>query len=120
MQLLERLTNEEYDRLLAENVSFLRLVDCSECNTIIETIARSGVIICNRHPAAEEYLGADYPGFYDTLSEAAHMAASLDTIRACHQHTSTMDKSCIAIHTFLEGFAAILHKYCRQAESTAL
>jgi hypothetical protein len=110
--LLERLSNAEYDVLMAENVCFVRLVDCSACNTIIETMARSGVILCNRHPAAEEYLGADYPGFYDTLDEAAYMASSLGTIAACHKYMKALDKTKIELETFLTGFEAVLERYC--------
>ncbi|KAF6252683.1 polysaccharide pyruvyl transferase-domain-containing protein [Scenedesmus sp. NREL 46B-D3] len=117
VQLLERLSNDDYDGLLTENVVFLRLIDCSACNTIIETIVRAGVIICNRHPAAAEYLEPNaatdgpYPGFYDTLEEAAAIAGSTQRLAACHAYISRLDTSRLSMHAFLSGFEAILDRH---------
>ncbi|WIA10882.1 hypothetical protein OEZ85_011048 [Tetradesmus obliquus] len=111
VQLIERLSNDDYDKLLAQNVAFLRLIDCSACNTIIEAIVRSGVVLCNRHPAAEEYLGPSYPGFYDTLSEAAKMSSSVERLAACHAYMKGLDKARLGMQVFLGGFQAILDRY---------
>lgn len=113
VQLLDRLSNDEYDALLSSNVTFLRLIDCSACNTIIETIMRDGIVVCNRHPAAAEYLNlpdAEYPGFYDTLAEAAAISSSVERLRSCHEHIKRLDKGRLALPAFVDGFAALLDK----------
>lgn len=70
---MERVTDEEYDQLLSENLVFLNLFDSSANNTVIECIARRTPVIVNRLPALEEYLGKSYPLFYDTLEEASQL-----------------------------------------------
>ena len=62
-----RVSNDEYDDILTSSVCFLNLLDSSCNNAIIECVARGTPIIVNRHPAAVEYLGEDYPLFYDEL-----------------------------------------------------
>lgn len=110
--LLDRLDNAEYDQLMACNVVFLRVVDASAVNTVIEAAVRATPLIVNRHPAICEYLGADYPGFYDTLEEAAATASSLDKLAACHAYMKhKVDTSRLSLDAFLAGFAAILDKY---------
>jgi hypothetical protein len=120
VELIERLTDDEYDALLSENVIFLRLVDCSACNTILEVIMRNGIVICNRHPAATEYLGPDYPGFYDTLAEAAAIGSSLAKLAACYQYTKAIDKARFGMRAFLEGFQKILDQHCPADVPTTL
>ena len=51
---ITRLSDDDYDALLTRNIVFLKLVDCSAVNTVIECIERNTVIIVNRHPALEE------------------------------------------------------------------
>jgi len=92
-QVLEvpRLPNEEYDKLLAENVVFLELFDASANNAVVECLARDTPIIVNRHPAVEEYLGKDYPGFYDQWEQAPSLFTE-DNVLACHHHIAAIDK----------------------------
>ncbi|MFN8643026.1 MAG: hypothetical protein U0802_15745 [Candidatus Binatia bacterium] len=61
-----------YDRLLSENV-FLDLLDASANNSVIECLARDTPLLVNRHPAVVEYLGPDYPLYFDDLAHAARL-----------------------------------------------
>ena len=65
VEIIEALTNEEYDDLLSKNVVFIHLIDASTVNTILECIVRNTPIIINKHPAVVELLGEDYPLYYD-------------------------------------------------------
>lgn len=76
----------DYDRLLSENLVFVDLYDASANNAVIECLARATPILVNRLPAVEEYLGRDYPLFYDDLRQAAAMAQDLERLRAAHLH----------------------------------
>jgi hypothetical protein len=82
---IERLTDDEYDRLLSENLVFLNLFGSSANNTVIECIARETPVVVNKLPALEEYLGHDYPLFYNTLEEASQVASDTDRVRLAHR-----------------------------------
>ncbi|MGZ8242885.1 tetratricopeptide repeat protein [Methylomagnum sp.] len=85
-QAVAHLPNDEYDRLLAENIVFLDLYDASANNAVIECLARATPILVNRHPAVEEYLGPDYPLYYRDHADAAAMALDLERLRAAHDY----------------------------------
>lgn len=97
----EKLTNEEYDTLLSENIVFLNLVDCSAVNTVIECIVRNTVLIVNRLPALEEVLGTKYPGFYNTLEEAATLCDSDVSLFEIYQYLVNLDKTRFSLDRFM-------------------
>lgn len=111
VQIISQLSNTDYDVLLSENVVFLCLVDCSAVNTVYECIVRNTPIIVNRHPALEEVLGKNYPGFYD-LSQVEHalsLCDSLDKVEAMHTYLAALDKTRYEMQFFLAKFADILN-----------
>jgi len=105
VNVIEFLQNDDYDQLLSENIVFLRLINCSACNTLIECILRNTPIVINRLPATEEYLGKDYPLFYTTLDEATDLLKSSEKISQANSYLENMDKSSLSIDTFLEKLA---------------
>lgn len=74
-----------YDRLLSENVVFLDLLDASANNSVIECLARDTPLLVNRHPAVVEYLGPDYPLYFDDLAHAARLL-DLAALRRGHEY----------------------------------
>jgi hypothetical protein len=72
--------NEDYDKLLAENIVFLHLYDSSANNTVIECIVRSTPLLINPLESVVEYLGKDYPFYFNSLEEAAAKAEDEDLI----------------------------------------
>ena len=108
VEIINKLSNDEFDDLLASNMVFLDLVDGSAVNTVLECIVRNTVIIVNRQPALEEILGSMYPGFYDTLVEATAILGDLDKLNACYIWLTNLDKSPLRIETFVESFADIV------------
>ena len=66
-----RVPDEEYDGLLDSSVVFLNLYDAVANTTTIECIGRNTPIVIDRFPGIEDYLGIEYPLFYDTLKDAA-------------------------------------------------
>lgn len=83
---LSQVSDEAYDELLAENVVFVQLLAASACNTVVECIARATPILINPHPAVREYLGEDYPLYYDDLRDAARRVQDRARVRAAHEH----------------------------------
>jgi len=103
VQVLDRVSNQEYDELFSNSVIFLRLVDASAVNTVIEAIVRNTPILINRLPALEEYLGSNYPLFYENLSEASALLTP-DQLERAHLHLQSMDRSFLKIDHFLEQY----------------
>jgi len=80
------LPDPDYDRLLSRNIAFIQLYDASANNTVIECIARGTPVLVNPLPAVREYLGEDYPLYYDNLEQAAEKALDVSRLQAAHQH----------------------------------
>lgn len=82
----QHVANEEYDRLLGENICFVNLFDASANNAVIECLVRGTPILVNALPAVREYLGTAYPLYYEDLADAAAKAQDLGRLRAAHQY----------------------------------
>lgn len=108
VEILSKLSNAEYDDMLASNIVFLDLVDCSAVNTVIECAVRNTVIIVNRHPAVEEILGKQYPGFYNTLVEAVSFIGNSDNIKNAYNYMKALDKTRLKIETFMSKIQDVL------------
>ena len=98
VELYRRFDDDAYDVLLSRNVMFLELLGTSANNAVIECVARNTPLIVNRHPAVEEYLGKDYPLFYDHFEEAEGLFTD-DKILAAYEYLTVLDK------TWLSGAA---------------
>lgn len=97
---IEKLENNQYDELLSNSVVFLNLVDASAVNTVIECIVRETPILINRLPALEEYLGKEYPLFYDNLDQVFDLLQPKQILSA-HDYLKSRDKEFLKIDSFL-------------------
>jgi tetratricopeptide (TPR) repeat protein len=84
--IINHISNDEYDDLLSMNIGFVDLYDSSANNAIVECIARATPLLINPLPAVQEYLGEEYPMYFQTLEEAANKALDLDLIMKTHQY----------------------------------
>jgi hypothetical protein len=103
--ILPRCVNAEYDALLARSVVFLDLHSAVVNNAVIECIVRRTPVLVNRLPGTVEYLGDDYPFFFETLEEAAAKASDADLVLATHHHLRAKDLSFLSGETFCREFA---------------
>jgi len=101
VEVIETLSNLDYDELLSKSVVFLNLVDASAANTIIECIVRNTPIVVNRHPAVVEYLGPDYPLYYSCLSEVSQLLTNKHILEAW-DYLQKKDKRNLNIEYFIE------------------
>lgn len=85
-----------YDQILSRSVILTELFDASANNVVLECIASSTPLIVNRHPATIEYLGADYPLFFDDIEEVPDLLSD-DRLVDAHEYLKTMDRR------FLDG-----------------
>lgn len=87
LKFIDRVTNSEYDELLTKNIVLLDLYAANANNTVIECMVRNTPLIARRHPSIVEYLGDDYPLFYDDTEEIEELS-KLDRIIGCHKYLS--------------------------------
>ena len=101
----ERLNDEEYDDLLSSSIVFLNLYDATINTTVIECIGRNTPVVVNRLPGLEEYLGVNYPLFYDTLEEAADILQDTPKLIAATKYLKSLPmKGKLTGENFLNSF----------------
>ena len=105
VEVVQEISNEEYDRLLSASMIFNQYWDVSASNTIIEAIARGTPILVNRHVALEEYLGLDYPLYYDAMADVEHLLRDGGAIAAASEHIAALDKSWMSAESFARSVA---------------
>jgi len=88
---LDRVSNVEYDDLLCRNIIFLDLYDSSANNAVIECIARATPLLINPIPAVIEYLGPEYPFYFNDLDEAAHKVKDFKLVKDTHEYLLECD-----------------------------
>ena len=101
----ERVSNEEYDDLLHSSIVFLRLFDAAANNTVIECLSRGTPLLVNRLPGIVEYLGNDYPLFYDNLDDATALLSDKTKLLQASKYMNSLDKSHLQFDHFLQSFA---------------
>ena len=110
--IIDNLDNNDYDKILSENIVFVNLVDAAAVNTVIECVMRSTPIIVNRHPAVVELLGSQYPLFYgddngkttnmfDLNKQVVSIMENPNSITDAHHYLENMDKSELCIESFV-------------------
>ena len=82
---IENLNEKEYDDILCSSVVFINLIDSVVNNTVLECIERNTPIIVNRNPSIEEYIGKDYPLFFDEISDVSELL-TYDKLTQANSH----------------------------------
>lgn len=115
VDLINQLTNDQYDDLLTKNIVFINLVDASAVNTVIECIVRCTPIVVNNHPAVKELLGEDYPLYftngmdlYNTNQEIVTLLSNTNNIRKANKYLQKLDKTKYTIEYFIKEFTNII------------
>lgn len=108
VKIISGVDNDEYDSLLNSSVIFLHLIDAAAVNTLIECIVRNTPIIINKLPAVVEYLGPDYPLYYEDIDKVVNL--DLEKIRKAHFYLCKMNKKKFMIDTFINGFKYIINE----------
>lgn len=101
VKVIDRMSNHDYDNLLASSVVFLNLYGASANNTIIECIVRNTPIVVNRLPAIEEYLGHDYPLFYDNIDHANVIINNDDLLIDGFKYLTNYSKEKFSVDNFI-------------------
>ena len=102
---LPRQPNDDYDELLTRSIVFLDLRAAAANNAVIECIVRRTPVLVRNLPSTREYLGEDYPSFFDSLEEAAAKAADPDLVLQTHKYLVAKDISFLSGETFCRELA---------------
>jgi len=106
----KQFSNEEYDKVLSQNIVFIDLYSASANNTVLECIVRHTPIIVNKIPGVTDYLGEDYPLYFKNLDEVPALL-SLDKISAAHNYLKHMNKDDIQVDYFVGEMGKLFRKY---------
>jgi len=90
-----------YDTLLASSVVLSHVYGASANNTVIECIARNVPIAVTRLPAIIEYLGSDYPLYYDLNDDPGAILDDRKRVIAAHEYLKVLDKSWCDVDVFV-------------------
>lgn len=121
VEVMPRLPDGEYDALLARNLVFLHLLGSSANNAVVECIVRATPLLVNRLPAVAEYLGADYPLYFDDLEDAARKATDRELVRLAHWHLRTIPRERFSREAFLAAVVdSEVYRTLRAEAGTAL
>jgi polysaccharide pyruvyl transferase WcaK-like protein len=102
VEIINNLSNDQYDKLLSENIVFLNLINVSACNTLIECIIRNTPIVVNNLEGVVELLGPNYPLYYNDLDDVINIL-TYDNIIKAHQYLKKLNKSKLHIDTFINS-----------------
>jgi hypothetical protein len=80
------LPDKDYDKLLCENIVFVYLYDSSANNTVIECMVRNTPLLINPIEPVIEYLGEDYPFYYNSFEEAVEKVQNFDLVYKTYQY----------------------------------
>jgi len=101
--------NNSYDMLLSNNIVFLKLIDASAINTLLECIVRSTPIVINKLTPVVEVLGDKYPLFYNDVTDVGNLL-TMKNIEKAHSYLKKMDKTKFKIESFIKDFQNLLNK----------
>lgn len=80
-------TWKEYDDIITSNIMLLDFYDASANNSVLELMRSRTPFFCRRLAATEEYLGQDYPMFFNNLEFVQLLLNNNEYIRDLYQRT---------------------------------
>ena len=107
VEIVEKVSDSDYDRILESHVVFIKLFDASAVNTVIECCVRNTPILINKLPAVVEILGENYPFYFSSLEEASEKL-NYGNVLKTHLYLKTLDKKKLQIDTFVDQFTKIV------------
>jgi hypothetical protein len=116
VKLIKNVDNSQYDEILSKYVVFVKLFDASAVNTLIECIVRNTPIIINKLPAVIEYLGEDYPLYYNDIDEVPHLLKNRffkkNHIYKGHKYLKEMNKDFLKVENFINSLKKLITTLC--------
>ena len=99
---LLKFDESNYNKIFKDNIVYLNLYSSTCNNVVLECIKSHCPILVNRLRSLEDYLGEEYPFFYDTHEEAEIKCKDLKLIYQTHIYLKNLDKSKFNIEAIIE------------------
>lgn len=97
-------SSDGYDNLLSENIMFMDFHDISASNLLVECIVRNTPILIKKHNSVVDYLGENYPFYFETLSEATFKINNSILIEETYDYLTKLKiKDCLSGDYFLNS-----------------
>lgn len=126
IKIINRLSDDEYEQLLLTSIPFLSLKSDGIASTLlIECIWSCTPILVRRFQSMEEYLGRDYPLFFNSIDQAASLLSFDMNNNNCLQlnamnYLANMNKDHLTSEAFIHSIASsasyLALPECPQAE----
>ena len=95
-------TFKEYDELLSKNIVFIELFDAAANNTVLECIIRNTPIIVNKLEGVVEYLGENYPLYFNNLDDIKNLVTTQKIIEG-YYYLKNMNKEDLHVEYFVKN-----------------
>lgn len=102
LEKIEYLNNIEYEKNLQENLIFLDFIDTTINNIVLECMVRNTPICIKKHPSIIEYLGKDYPFYFENIEEAQDKINNYELIYNSFIYLKNLNKEKIKIKNFIK------------------
>ena len=79
---IAHLNSLEYENIISSSIVFVNLIDGVANNTVLECIESNTPILVNRNPSTIEYLGTEYPLYYDSIDNIDKMISKKKLVDA--------------------------------------
>jgi hypothetical protein len=103
MTILNEFNNDDYIKLFKNSCMFIHTIDNVANNLVLECIKYNTPIIINRSADTEEYLGIEYPLFYDSIENLDILMNEdllLESIHKAFHYLENMNKNHVKLDTF--------------------
>lgn len=110
VEIIEHLSNEDYDILLSNSVIFLNLIDSASSNTILECVVRNTPILVNKLEGVVDLLGEKYPLYYEKENDI-YKVLTIENIINAHFYMRKMNKNKYKIETFIKEITEVVKDF---------
>lgn len=108
---LPYLDRDDYNHALATGIGFADYYACCASNTILEHIARATPILVNPLPSIVDYLGSEYPFYFNDLKEAEAKLNDTQVIKDAHDYLAKINQQPMYRYDwFIESLRTVLKK----------
>ena len=113
IQIINELKDNDYVKLFNNSCIFCDLVDCVANNVVLECIKYNTPIIIRRLPSLEEYLGKNYPLFFNDDDELLHFKSEdilMKKIQEANVYLKNLNKTPFMLNSFVNKINYDLNK----------
>lgn len=104
VETLPQISRENYLKLYESNLFLFDAHDTAACTLVLDCILACTPLIARRLPTNEEYLGKDYPLFFDSTAQIYDLATNFAKIQEAHEFLCNKNKTHLTLDYFKKSF----------------